>query len=141
MGWADEVEEELVDAGVEAEFGVEGGGEEMAFADEDGEAVAGGEGFDVGAGAGDAGGADEDHLEWGAFEGCGGGEDGGGDLAAVCVAFDGDVEGGEGFLGGVLYVLCEEDGAGAGAEGGGGFDEGVKRVEEAVAFGEFEEGS
>ena len=40
----------------------------MAGADEDREAVAGGEGFDVGAGAGDAGGADEDHLERAAGE-------------------------------------------------------------------------
>ena len=46
--FADEVEEELVDSRVGAELGVEGGGEEMAFADEDREAVAGGEGFDCG---------------------------------------------------------------------------------------------
>jgi hypothetical protein len=59
---SDEVEEELVDAGVGAEFGVEGGGDEMAFADEYGAAVAGGERFDVWASACDAGGADEDHL-------------------------------------------------------------------------------
>ena len=69
-----------------------------------------------------------------------GGEDGGVDLAAVGVALDGDVEGGEGFLRGVLDVLGEEDGAGAGAEGGGGLDEGLEGVEEAVALEEFEEG-
>src|SRR5580704_6534026 len=120
MALADEVEEELVDAGVGAEFGVEGGGEEMAFADEDGEAFAGGEGFDAGAGMGDARGANEDHLEWAAFERGWGGEDGGVDLAAVGVALDGDVECGKGFLRGVLYVFREKDGAGAGAEGGGG---------------------
>ena len=129
-----------MDAGVGAEFGVEGGGEEVAFADEDGEVVAGGEGFDVGAGAGDAGGADEDHLEWAAGEFCRLGEDGGVDLAAVGVALDGDVEGGEGFLRGVFYVLCEKDRAGAGAEGWGGFDEGLEGVEEAVTLEEFEEG-
>ena len=129
-----------MDAGVGAEFGVEGGGEEMAFADEDGEAVAGGEGFDVGAGAGDAGGADEDHLEWAAGELGRGGEDGGVDLAAVGVALDGDVEGGEGRLRGILDVLGEQDGAGAGAEGRRGLDEGLEGVEEAVALEEFEEG-
>lgn len=59
---SDEFQEELVDAGVGAEFGVEGGGEEMTFADEDREVVAGGEGFDLRAGVGDAGSADEDHL-------------------------------------------------------------------------------
>src|SRR5580700_10192877 len=111
----------------------------MAFADENREAVAGGEDLDVGAGVGDAGGSDEDHLEWAAFEGCRGGEDGGVDLAAVGVALDGDVECCEGFLRGVFYVFREEDRAGAGAEGRGGFDEGFERIEEAVALQEFEE--
>ncbi len=41
---------------------------------------------------------------------------------------------------GVLYVFCEEDGAGAGAEGWRGFDEGLEGVEEAAALEEFEEG-
>ena len=70
-GWllADDVEEELVDAGVVGELGVEGGGEDVAGADEGGVAVAGGEGLDAGAGAGDAGGADEDHLDGAAGEG------------------------------------------------------------------------
>ena len=137
---ADEVEEELVDAGVVAEFGVKGGGEQMALTDEDGEAVAGGEGFDVRAGSGDAGGTDEDHLEWAAGKFGGGGEDGGVDLAAVGVALYGDVEGGEGGLGGFLDVFGEENGAGTGAEGGGGPDEGVEDVKEAVALEELEEG-
>ena len=57
-----------MDAGVGGEFRVEGGGEEMAGADQGGVAVAGGEGFDGGAGAGDARGADEDHLERAAGE-------------------------------------------------------------------------
>src|SRR6202043_1714547 len=46
----DEIEEELVDARVGGEFGMEGGGQEVAFADQDGEAVAGGQGLDGGAG-------------------------------------------------------------------------------------------
>ena len=70
----------------------------------------------------------------------GGGEDGGVDLASVGVALDGDVEHGEGFLRGAFYVFCQEDRAGAGAEGGGGFDEGLESVEEASALEEFEEG-
>ena len=96
----------------------------MAFADEDGEAVTGGEGFDIGSGVGDAGGADEDHFEGAAGEFGWRGEDGGVDLAAIGVALDGDVEGGEGGLRGVLDVFGEEDGACAGAEGWGGLDEG-----------------
>lgn len=138
---SDEIEKELVDAGVRAEFGVEGGREEMAFANEDRKVVTGGEGFNVGAGMNDAGSADEDHLEWAAFEFCGLGEDGRVDLAAVGVALDGDIQGGEGFLRGVLYVFGEEDCAGACAEGGRGFDEGLKGVEETTALEEFKEGS
>src|SRR5580693_2809361 len=113
---------------------MKGRGEEVAFPDEDGEAVAGGEGFDFGAGVSDARGADEDHLEWAAGEFGRLGEDGGVDLAAVGVALDGDVEGGERFLCGVFYVFGEEDRAGAGAEGRGGFDEGLESVEEAATL-------
>ena len=83
-----------------------------------GRAVAGGEGFDAGAGTGDAGGADEDHLERAAGEGGFGGEDGGVVLAAVGVALDRDVEYAEGRLGRVAHFLGEEDAAGAGAEDG-----------------------
>ena len=136
---ADEVEEELVHAQVGAEFGMEGGGQEMAFADEDREAVAAGEGFDVGSCVRDARGADEDHLEWAAWEFCWLGEDGGVDLAAVSVALDGDVEGGERFLRGVFYIFCEEDRSGAGAEGWSGCDEGLEGVEEASTLEEFKE--
>ena len=105
-----------------------------------GRAVAGGEGFDVGAGAGDAGGADEDHLERAAGEGGFGGEDGGVVLAAVGVALDGDVEDAEGGLRRVGDFFGEEDAAGAGAEGGFGVDEGVEGVEEAGALEVLEEG-
>src|SRR5260370_526502 len=119
---------------------MEGCGEKIALANEDGEAVAGGEGFDRRAGADDARGADEDHLEWAAFEFGGGGEDGGVDLAAVGVPLDGDVECSEGFLGGAFAVSGEEDRAGGGAEGGGGVDEGLEGVEEVVALEELEHG-
>lgn len=114
-------------------------GEQVTLTDEDGEAVAFGEGFDIGAGVGDAGGADEDHLERTAFELGWRGENGGVDLATVGVALDGDVEDGERFLRGIFYLLCQQDGSGAGAEGWGGFDEGLQDVEEAVALKKFEE--
>ena len=87
----DKVQEELVDAEIVAEFGVEGRGQNVALADEDGEVFAGGEDFDLGTCARDAGCADEDHLELRAGERGGLGEDGGVDLAAVGVALDGDV--------------------------------------------------
>src|SRR6266568_8005332 len=137
---ANEVQEELVDPEVVAQLGMEGCGEESALADEDWVVVAGGEGFDLGTGAGDAGGADEDHLEWAALEFGGGGEDGGVDLAAVGVALDGDVECGEGFLRWVRDFFGEEDRAGAGAEGRGAADEGLEGVEEVVALEELEHG-
>lgn len=129
-----------MDSGVVAEFGMEGSSEDVALTDENREAVAGSEGFDGGAGAGDARCANEDHLEGTAFELCGGGEDGGVDLASVGVALDGDVEDCEGFLRGAFYVFCQEDRTGTGAEGGCGFDKGLQGVEEASALEEFEEG-
>ena len=137
---ADHIEEELVDAGVVGELGVEGGGEDVAGADEGGEAVAGGEGLDRGAGAGDARGADEDHFERAAGEGGVGGEDGGVDLAAVGVALDGDVEGGEGALRRMLDLGGEQDGAGAGGEGWGGLDVGLQDFKKAIALEESEHG-
>src|SRR6266851_4080129 len=137
---ANEVQEELVDPEVVAQLGMEGCGEEGALADEDRVAIPGGEGFDLGSGPGDAGGADEDHLEWAALEFGRGGEDGGVDLPAVGVALDGDVEGGEGFLRGAFDVFGEEDCSGAGAEGWGGADEGFEGVEEVVALEELEHG-
>jgi hypothetical protein len=139
MACANEIKEELVDTGVGAEFGVEGGGEQVALADENREAVAGGEGFDLWAGMRDARGADEDHLQRAAWEFGGGGEDSGVDLAAVGVALNGDVECGEGSLRGVLHVFCEEDCARAGTEGWRRFDEGLEGVEKAIALEEFEE--
>ena len=137
---ANEIEEELMDARVVAEFGMEGGGKDVVLADENGEAVAGGEGFDFRAGAGDARSADKDHLEWAAGEFGWDGEDGGVDLATVGVAFDRDIEGAEGGLGGVLDVFGQEDSAGTGAERWGGLDERGEGVEEAVALKELQHG-
>jgi hypothetical protein len=121
-------------------FGMEGGGEEMPFADQDGKAVAAGQGFNLRSGVGDARGANEDHLERAALERCRDGEDAGVDLAAVGVALDRDVEGGEGFLCGVFYILCEQDRARTSAEGWRGFNERLESVEEAIALEEFEKG-
>ena len=129
-----------MDAGVGGELGVEGGGEDVAGADEGGKAVAGGEGLDRGAGAGDARGADEDHLQRRAGERGGRCEDGGVDLAAVGVALDGDVERAERALGGGFDMRGEKDGPGAGAEGGRGADVGLQQLEEAVAVEEAEHG-
>lgn len=112
----------------------------MTFADEDGEAVAGGEGFDGGRSAGDAGGANEDHFERAAVELCRCGEDGGVDLATVGVAFYGDVECSERCLGRMFDVAGEQDAAGAGSEGGRGLNEGFEGVEEVVALKKFEHG-
>ena len=120
---------------------MEGGGEDVAFTDEDRKVVAGGESFDLRAGVSDAGGTYEDHLEWAAGEFCRLGEDGGVDLAAVGVALDGDVKDSEGFLRRVQHVSCQENCSGAGAEGWRGCDEGFEGSEEAVALEEFEEGS
>ncbi len=133
-------QEELVDAGVAGELRVEGGGEEVALADEDGVAVAAGEGFDLRADGGDARGADEDHFERAAGQRGGLVEDAGVVLAAVGVALDGDVHGGERGLRRVGDVAREQDGAGAGAERGGVADERAEDVEEAVALEVAEEG-
>ena len=108
MEVADKIQEELMNAGVRRKLGVECGGHQMAGADENGEAVAGGEGFDAGTGEADAGGADEDHLERAAGQGGLLGADGGVDLAAVGIAFDGDVQGGEGFLRGAFDAGGEQ---------------------------------
>lgn len=136
--FADEVEEELVDAGVVAQLGVEGGGKEVAFADEDGVGVASGEGFDFLSSAGDTGGADEDHLERAAGELGIDLEDGGVDLTAVGVALNRHIEGSEGLLHWVGDVLCEEDDSGAGSEGRGGLDEGLQGLEETALLEELE---
>lgn len=110
----------------------------MSFPHEDRESVAIGEGLDRWAGAGDAGSADEDHLQRATGESGRRSEDSGVDLAAVGVALYRYVQCREGPLGGVFYVPGEQDAAGTGPEGGGGLDEGLECVEEVVALQEFE---
>lgn len=129
-----------MDAAVGAELGVEGGGHEVTLADEGGEAFALGEDLDGGTGAGDAGGADEDHLERTAGKGSLGGEDGGVDLASVGVALDDGVEEAEGTLGRMENFASEQDGSGTCAEDGFGLAEQLEGVEEAAALEEFEHG-
>ena len=112
----------------------------VSLAHQGGEAFALGEDLDGGTGVGDAGGADEDHLERAAGQGGLGGEDGGVDLAAVGVAFDNGVEEAEGTLGRVEDFASEQDGSGAGAEDGFGRAELLQGVEEAGLLKEFEHG-
>ena len=136
----DEVEEELVDAGVAAEFRMEGGGHQVTVADEHWIIAATGEDLDLRSDSGDAGSSDEDHLQRFGAEGGRREDDGGVQLAAVGVAFDRDGECGEGGLWGIGDVIREQDGAGAGAEGGGLADEVVESFKEAVALQVAQEG-
>jgi len=130
-----------MDAAVGGELGVEGGSHEVALAHQGGESFALGEDLDGGAGAGDAGGANEDHFKRAAGQGSFGGENGGVDLAAVGVAFNDGVEQAEGTLGRMEDFAGEQDGSGAGAEDGLGLAELLQGVEEVAALEEFEHGS
>src|ERR1700761_6165031 len=97
------VDEELMDAAVSGEFGMEGGGEDAALADEDGEAIAAGKDFDIGTGFNDAWGADEDHLERLGTELRWDGEDRRIDLAAVGIALYDGIKEAEANLRGMAY--------------------------------------
>src|ERR1700733_10591410 len=119
---------------------MEGGGEDAALADEDGEAVAAGEDFDFRAGFNHARGADKDHFERIGAEFSGSGEDAGVDLAAVGVTLDDGIKQTKTSLWRVKNFAGEENGAGAGAEdwfAGGEFSEGI---EEVAALKELEHG-
>ncbi len=111
-------DEELVDAAVLGELGVEGGGEDLALADQGWVAVAAGEDFNAGSNGDDARCADEDHFKRTAGESCFGGDDCGINLAAVGVALDGCVEEAKRALGGGEDFAGEQDSTGAGAEDG-----------------------
>ena len=129
-----------MDAEVLAQFGVEGSGEEVALADHGRVGATGGDDFDGRANVGDSRGADVDHFERASGEGGCGGQDRGVVLATVEVALDGDVHGGEAALRWVGDGGGEEDGTGAGAEGGFVADEGAEGVEEVGALEVLEEG-
>ena len=129
-----------MDAGVGRELGMKGGGEQVAFFDQNGRAIAGSEDLNVGTDPGDARRADEDHLERTAGKGGRGRENGGVDLPTIGVALDRDVEGAEGSLSWVLDVLRKQDAAGAGSEGGMVADEVGEGIVESVAFQVSQEG-
>jgi len=111
-----------VDAGVLRQFRMESRGHSSSLPHCDGICAFRGQDFDAFAYVRDFGGADEDHFEGRlmmvAFEIVKelAVADGAVDLTSVGVAADTDVEGAEPGLGGILYFLGEEDGAGAGAE-------------------------
>jgi hypothetical protein len=126
-------DEETVHSAVAGEFGMEGRGHEFSLADEHGEVVAAGKYLDRGTGFKDARSANEDHFKWLAGKGRGRDENGGVDLAAVGIALDDGVEDAEAALRRVADVAGEQDGSGAGAEGGFGVGEGCERVKEVAA--------
>src|ERR1017187_841481 len=115
-----------MDARVIGEFGGEGGGHGSSLADGYRVGAFGGNNFHAFSDVLNLGGADENHfhgrgaelvLDKSAFA------DGTVDLASVGVAADADVERAEAFLLGILHFSCQEDCAGACAEGGLGFYE------------------
>ena len=117
---------------------MEGRGKQVGLSNEDGKAIAGGDGFDREASAGNPRRPDKDHLQWTAFELRGRGENRRVDLASVGVALYRDIQGRERLLGRVLYVRGEQDAAGTGPEGRGGLHETFEYSEEVVALQKFE---
>ena len=136
----DDVEEEFVDARVARQLRMEGGSEEVALADENRCSIACRQSLDARAGAGDAWGADEDHLDRVAGDGSRFDDDGRVNLTSVGVALHGDVKGREGGLRGVQDFVGQQDDPGTGAEGRRRADEVVEDGEEAIAFEMLEEG-
>ena len=121
-----------MDSGVVRQFRVEGGGQHLALADEHGVAGVFNENFDILANRFDDRGADENHLERILAQLCGGGVNVAGELAAVAIAQDGDVEQGERILRRAVDFFGEKDCAGAGAEERAAVcGEFLERVEEA----------
>ena len=119
---------------------MEGGGEDAALADEDGEAVAAGEDFDFRAGFNHARGADKDHFERIGAEFSGSGEDAGVDLAAVGVTLDDGIKQTKTSLWRVKNFAGEEDGAGAGSEDGFMSGEFLESIEKVTALEKLEHG-
>jgi len=139
-GCGDGLDEKQVDAAVAGELGMEGGGQDTALANKDGEAVALGEYLDAGADFDDARGADEDHLQRASGQSCFGGNNGGVDLAAVGVALDDGIEDAEAALRRVQDFAGQENGARAGAEDGLFGAELLQGFKEAVLGEKFEHG-
>ncbi len=127
-----------MDARVLGQFRVERGGKEMVLFYERRHPFAFGQDLHPRADADEPGGADEHHLERRPAQGGAGVEDGRVVLAAVGVAFYGGVQDAERGLGGVQDLAREQDGAGAGTEGGFLARKGLKGRQEAIALEKFE---
>lgn len=136
----DQIDEELMDAAIGGELGMEGCGHGFALPDQNGKAFALSQNFDFGAGQNYSRGADEDGFERATWQCCVEGEDGGVALGSVGVAFDGYIEDAEAALVRVADFAGEENGAGAGAEDRFLLGEGFQGIEEAIAVEEFEHG-
>ena len=127
-----------MNGGVAGEFGMEGGGKDVAILNEDGLAIVFGEDGDSLPDCFDDGSADEDHLEW-FFGECGRtGEYIASELAAVAVAENGHIKELQGILRGILDMSGEENRSGAGAEDGVFFRELADGVEEAFFLEELQ---
>jgi len=111
-----EFEEAAMDGCVGSEFGMEGGGHDVAFLHQRRLVGEFGEDFDTFADALENWTADENHFERFVVQSCFTGDDVAVDLAAVAVAQDGHVEEAERSLLRIFYFGGQEDCASAGAE-------------------------
>ena len=119
---------------------MEGGGHDIALANQGWEAFAPGQDLDAGPGLDDARCANEDHLQRTAGERSLDGDDGRVDLATVGVALDRGIEDAEGALGRVKNFLRQQDSSRAGAEDGLFAAEILQGLEETVPVEEAEHG-
>ncbi len=115
------------------------GGEKMLLANQDGEAVALGQYFDIGTCFYNAGGANEDHFQRTAFKLCFGVENGAVNLASVRIALYRHVEHGKAFLRRIQHLFCQQNAAGAGTEGRLLLHKRLQGVEKSVAGEELQE--
>src|SRR5271170_238765 len=127
-----------MDAAVGGKLRVKGCGQNVSLLDQNGEAVTFGENFDPRSDFRNARRADVHELHWAAFELRLCFFDHAVDLASVGVALNGCVEHSEALLRRIHHLFCQQNTAGAGAEGGTGPDEGLQTIEEAVALEKLE---
>src|SRR5271154_720293 len=113
---------------------MEGCGHQLSLAHKNGEPLAVGEHFDIGANLRDARRADVDHLQRASGQGSLLGEDRAIDLAAVGIALDRGIEDTEAGLGWMDNFFRQQNAAGAGAKSGLSLDELLELTEKAVAF-------
>ena len=116
-----QLQEMLMNGGVGREFGMESGGEDLAFFHESGLAIEFGEDCDVRGDFFDDWSANEDHFERIFLERAGTEEDVAGELAAVTIAENRHVQEFEGILRGIFHARSKEDSAGTSAEDGAAF--------------------